>query len=73
MDKNEKAQIVKAITLLHGGKCRLDAALEILYGLAGLVYPGPRPPEALQEGHVLQEEEADRLIDRRKWEEVLSV
>lgn len=52
MDKHEKAKIVKAITLLNGGKCRLDEALEILYALAGLVYPGPRPPEVPQEDPV---------------------
>lgn len=74
MDKHEKAQIVKAITLLNAGECRRNEALEILYGLAGLVYPGPRPQNLHHEDrHGSPGEEADRLVDRRKWEEVLNV
>ena len=73
MDKNEKALLVKAITLLQKDNCRNEEALEILYGLVGLVYPGPRSPQARQEDPRPQGEEVDRLIDRKKCEEVLTV
>ena len=71
MDKHEKAQLVKAIT--HLQREGHDEALEILYGLVGLVYPGPRPPDLAQHDQGSPGDEADRLIDRRRWEEVLNV
>lgn len=69
MDKHGKAQIVKAITLIQGG--RIDKALKILYGAVGLVYPGPRLGFH-QEDPGSPRKEDDRTIDRRKWDEVLN-
>jgi len=45
MDKHEKAQIVRAITLLQKKDCRKEEALEILHGLVGLDYATSRQPE----------------------------
>lgn len=70
MDKHEKAQVVKAITLLQAGRCRHEEAMEILYGLVGLVYPSTRlmnnsPPDHLpQDDPGPSEEEAAANLAR---------